>query len=75
MASDSKNRAGIPGNQVEKYEHLIKRLQQERKALQEIIDRDYREARRYVRSHPEQGVSIAFISGIAVGYVLGKLGR
>lgn len=56
-----------------RYEKLIRKLQEERKQLQDEIGRDYREARRYVRSHPEEGVLIGFIGGIALGVVLGRL--
>lgn len=60
---------------IKSYEKLIDRLKEERTELQEEFNRDYREARRYVRSHPEEGVLFAFVGGIALGYVLGKLGR
>lgn len=79
MASDDNTTESAPeeqaNKQVKNYERLISRLKKERKALEDIADRDYREARRYVRSHPEEGVAIAFIGGLALGYVLGKLGR
>lgn len=67
---EEEKRAKIRG-----YEELINRLKEEREELKGEINRDYREARRYVRSHPEEGVLIAFVGGIALGYVLGKLGR
>lgn len=70
MEAEEKKRAKIKG-----YEQLIDRLKEEREELKGEINRDYREARRYVRSHPEEGVLIAFVGGIALGYVLGKLGR
>ncbi|HEX6982188.1 MAG TPA: hypothetical protein VF181_05465 [Balneolaceae bacterium] len=57
------------------YEKLIKRLKKERDSLQTEINHEYREARRYVRENPEEGVLIAFAGGIVLGYVLGKLGR
>lgn len=60
---------------IRDYEKLIDRLKKERAELQGELNRDYREARRYVRSHPEEGVLFAFAGGIALGYVLGKLGR
>ena len=68
--TEEKKRAKIKG-----YEKLIDRLKKERSELQDELNRDYREARRYVRSHPEEGVLIAFVGGIALGYVLGKIGR
>lgn len=67
---EEKKRAKIKG-----YEKLIDRLKEEREELQDELNRDYREARRYVRSHPEEGVLIAFVGGVALGYILGKLGR
>ena len=69
-STEQKKRAKIKG-----YEKLIDRLKEERDELRNEINRDYREARRYVRSHPEEGVLISFVGGIALGYVLGKLGR
>ncbi len=64
------------GNSPEKmkaYDKLIEKLQKERDVLSNEMRRDYREARRYVRSHPEEGVLIGFIGGIALGVVLGRL--
>lgn len=60
---------------IKSYEKLIDRLKEERTELQNELNKDYREARRYVRSHPEEGVLIGFVGGIALGYILGKLGR
>jgi ElaB/YqjD/DUF883 family membrane-anchored ribosome-binding protein len=62
-------------SKVKRYERLISRLKKERGSLQDFVDQDYREARRYVRSHPEEGVTIAFVGGLALGYIIGKLGR
>lgn len=67
--SEEKKQAKIKG-----YEKLINQLKKEREEIKEVLDRDYREARRYVRSNPEEGVLIAFAGGIALGYILGKLG-
>ena len=60
---------------IKNYEELIDRLKKEREALQTEMDSEYREARRYVRSHPEEGVLFAFVGGIALGYLFGKIGR
>lgn len=60
---------------IKGYEELINRLKEEREELQKELNKDYREARSYVRSHPEEGVLYAFVGGMALGYVLGKLGR
>ncbi len=67
---EEKKRAAIKG-----YEKLIDRLKKERKELTDEVNRDYREARRYVRSHPEEGVLFSFIGGLALGFILGKIGR
>lgn len=58
---------------VEGYEKLISRLKKERANLEDELNRDYREARRYVRSHPEEGVLVSFVGGLALGYILGKI--
>ncbi len=65
----------IKSKKIKGYEKLIDRLKKERKELQNELDRDYREARRYVRSHPEEGVLIAFMGGVALGFILGKIGK
>lgn len=70
VTAEEKKRAKIKG-----YEKLIDRLKEERKELQDELNRDYREARRYVRSNPEEGVLIAFVGGITLGYILGRIGR
>lgn len=69
-STEEKKRAKIKG-----YEKLIDRLKEERSELQNELNRDYKEARRYVRSHPEEGILFAFVGGVTLGYVLGKLGR
>ena len=67
---EEKKKATIRG-----YEKLIERLKEQRKGVEEELDRDYREARRYVRSHPEEGVLYSFLGGLALGFILGKIGR
>ncbi len=58
---------------IRSYEKLIDQLKDERDAVREAVDHDYREARRYVRSHPEEGVLFAFTGGLALGIILSKL--
>ena len=60
---------------IKNYEELIDRLKKERKELKSEMNNEYREARRYVRLHPEEGVLFAFVGGIALGYLFGKIGR
>lgn len=68
--AEKKRRAKLKG-----YEELIDRLEEVQEGLQKELNREYREARGYVRKHPEEGVLISFVGGIALGYILGKLGR
>ena len=75
MATDNKDTQVVSDEQIESYDELIGRLKNERDAVKERANRDYREAKRYVRSHPEEGVLAAFIGGIALGIVIGKLYR
>lgn len=58
---------------VKGYEKLINRLNEERRNIGRELDRDYKEARRYVRSNPEEGVLLGIVGGLAIGYLLGKL--
>lgn len=60
---------------VKGYEKLIDRLNKERANIRNEVDRDYREARRYVRSNPEEGVLIALVGGLAIGLLLGRLSK
>lgn len=57
------------------YERLIDRLKDERQRLERDLKKDYRNARRYVRAHPEEGVGIAVLGGFVVGYLIGKFSR
>lgn len=75
-SDDTENISGEARQKMNKsYEQLIDRLKKERKELQHELNNEYREARRYVRSHPEEGVLIGFVGGIALGFLLGKLTR
>lgn len=57
------------------YTELIDKLRAEKERLEFDMKHEYRNARRYVRANPEQGVSIAFISGLAIGIILGKISQ
>lgn len=58
---------------ISSYEKLLDRLKKERQNVEKEISNDYRNARRYVRSHPEEGVLLSFVGGIALGILIGKL--
>lgn len=75
MAHDDQNSESVTEAKAKKYEKLINRLRQEREAVEDMLDRDYREARRYVRSHPEEGILAAFAAGIALGFILGRISK
>ena len=71
-SKESKKSSESP-EKVKAYSKLIDKLQEEREKLQDEISRDYKEGRRYVRAHPEEGVLMGFIGGIAIGVILGRL--
>lgn len=52
------------------YDALLDRLKYERDGLERELRHEYRNARRYVRAHPEQGLGIAFVTGLVVGALL-----
>lgn len=60
---------------IKGYEKVLDRLKEERQHLRDDIERDYKEARGYVRSHPEEGILVAFVGGLALGILLGGLSR
>ncbi len=58
---------------VEKtYDDVIDRLKDERDWLETELKHEYRNARRYVRANPEQGVGIALAAGFFVGVLIGR---
>ena len=75
MATEDSNTEAAPDEQIKRYEKLIQRLKDERDEIRKRADRDYREVKRYVRSHPEEGVLAAFIGGMALGIIIGRLSK
>jgi ElaB/YqjD/DUF883 family membrane-anchored ribosome-binding protein len=59
----------------ETYDVLIDRLRYERDGLERELKHGYRDARRYVRANPEQGLGFAFAAGLAIGILLTRSGR
>lgn len=59
----------------ETYDVLLDRLKYERDGLERELKHEYRNARRYVRAHPEQGLGIAFVAGLLIGALLTKGGK
>ena len=65
----------LKAKSVEGYEKLIDRLDRERHNIRKELDRDYKEARRYVRSNPEEGVLLGILGGLAIGFLFGRLNK
>lgn len=61
------------GIDAETYEKVINRLNEEKDRLERELRHEYRNARKYVRTHPEEGVAYAFLGGLVAGVVLSKL--
>ncbi|WP_428234672.1 glycine zipper domain-containing protein [Gracilimonas sp.] len=59
----------------ETYDVLLDRLKYERDGLERELKHEYRNARRYVRAHPEQGLGVAFVAGLLVGALLTRGGK
>jgi ElaB/YqjD/DUF883 family membrane-anchored ribosome-binding protein len=57
------------------YTEMIDKLRAEKERLEYELKHEYRNARRYVRANPEQGVGIAFVSGLLIGVILGKINQ
>lgn len=55
------------------YDRLIERLNEEKSRLERDLKHEYRSARRYVRANPEEGVTVAFLGGLAVGFIFSKI--
>jgi len=67
------NQFATQGVDTEKLADLLEQLKNERDKLRIELKQEYRKARRYVRAHPEEGVLLAFVSGICAGIILSKL--
>lgn len=59
----------------ETYDVLLDRLKYERDGLERELKHEYRNARRYVRANPEQGLGIAFVAGLLVGALISRGGK
>lgn len=59
----------------ETYDVLLDRLRYERDGLERELKHEYRNARRYVRSNPEQGLGLAFVAGLIAGALLTRKGK
>ncbi len=73
MDTDKFKEAAETAFDKETYQNAINKLTNERDRLERELKKEYRSARSYVRSHPEQGVGVAFIGGLVAGFLVAKL--
>ncbi len=52
---------------------IIENLREEKERLENELRQEYRNARKYVRSHPEEGLAYSFIGGAVFGFILAKI--
>lgn len=55
------------------YAELIEKLNGERERLSSDLQREYKNARKYVSSHPETGIGAAFAGGLLAGIIITKI--
>lgn len=55
------------------YDEKVRQLSAEKERLERELYKEYRNARHYVRKHPEQGVGLAVLGGVLVGFLVAKL--
>ncbi|MCC5932898.1 MAG: DUF883 C-terminal domain-containing protein [Candidatus Cyclonatronum sp.] len=55
------------------YDERVQQLSDEKERLERELYKEYRNARRYVRTHPEQGVGLAVLGGVIIGFLVAKL--
>lgn len=76
MDDKSRTAAGRPncaGTYKGAYSEMIANLHEEKDRVENEIRHEYRKARKYVRSHPEESLAYAFLGGLAAGMVLARL--
>lgn len=57
----------------EQIEQLKMDFFQKKEELQLELKKKYRSVRKQVREHPEKGLAIALLSGVVLGFILGKV--
>lgn len=55
------------------YNEIIEKLKTEGERLQGDIQREYENARKYVKEHPETGVGVALAGGLLIGFAISKI--
>ncbi len=54
------------------YVDIIEKLSEEKERLENELRKEFRNARKYVRSHPEESLAYAFMGGLVAGLVLAR---
>ncbi|MEX2641337.1 MAG: hypothetical protein WD266_11655 [Balneolales bacterium] len=55
------------------YDKLLEKLNQEKDRIEKELKGEYENAKKYVTSHPEEGVAYAFAGGVVFGIIIAKL--
>lgn len=55
------------------YDDVLKRLRIEGEKLQDDIQKEYKNARKYVEKNPETGLGVALAGGLLIGFALAKI--
>ena len=55
------------------FADAIEKLHVEKERIENELRHEYRNIRKYVRSHPETALAYTFIGGVAMGLILAKL--
>ncbi len=57
----------------ETYNEILSRLKSEGEKLQGDIQKEYKNARKYVEKNPETGLGVALAGGLLIGFAIAKL--
>lgn len=55
------------------YDKLLEKLNQEKDRIEKELKGEYENAKKYVKSNPEEGVAYAFAGGFLLGVIVAKL--
>ncbi|MEX0772689.1 MAG: hypothetical protein WEB89_00145 [Balneolales bacterium] len=55
------------------YDKLLEKLNLEKDRIEKELKGEYENARKYVKSNPEEGVAYAFAGGLLLGIVVAKI--
>lgn len=63
----------MAGKFEQSCKEAISRLSDEKERLETELRKEYRNARKFVRTNPEEGVAYAFLGGIVLGVMLTRI--